>query len=120
VARLHEVLAWVAIVLNGVTGAWVLAANWMENLRSKTMWFGVHTAHAVVAVQVTVGALLVAGSDLEVDGTHMFYGFLTLLAVGLIVGYRQLAQYRYLLYGLGGLFIMGLSIRAMTLNAIAG
>ena len=50
----------------------------------------------------------------------MFYGFLTLLAVGLIIGYRQLAQYRNLLYGLGGLFIMGLSIRAMTLTPLAG
>ena len=83
------------------------------------MWWAVHAAHAVVAVQVTVGALLVAGSDIDVSQVHMFYGFLTLLSVGLIIGYRQLSQYRYLLYGLGGLFIMGLSIRAMTIEAIA-
>ena len=48
----------------------------------------------------------------------MFYGFLTLLAVGLIIGYRQLSQYKHLLYGVGGLFIMGLAIRAMTISAI--
>ncbi len=119
-ARLHDILAWVAVIANGLTGAWVLAANWVEGVRSRAMWIAVHIAHAVVAIQVTLGALLVAGSDVDVDQTHMFYGFLTLLAVGLIIGYRQLAQYRYLLYGLGGLFIMGLGIRAMTINALPG
>jgi hypothetical protein len=34
--------------------------------------------------------------------------------VAIIYSYRhQLAQYLYLLYGLGGLFVMGLAIRAM-------
>jgi hypothetical protein len=35
-------------------------------------------------------------------------------AVGIIYSYRpQLQPYVYLLYGLGGLFIMGLAIRAV-------
>jgi hypothetical protein len=43
----------------------------------------------------------------------MFYGFLTIISVGIIYSYReQLRDRLYLLYGLGGLFIMGLGIRA--------
>ncbi len=55
----------------------------------------------------------------EADGTHMFYGFLTFVGVGIILGYRHLSEYKYLLYGIGGLFVMGLAIRAMFLNPIA-
>ena len=41
-----------------------------------------------------------------------------ILAVGIIYSYRaQLAPHRYLLYGLGGLFLMGLGIRAMIVGA---
>ena len=44
----------------------------------------------------------------------MFYGFVAIISVALIYSYRQqMERYRYLLYGLGGLFIMGLAIRAM-------
>jgi len=45
---------------------------------------------------------------------HMFYGFVAIIAVGIIYSYRQQLRHRlYLLYGLGGLFIMGLGIRAV-------
>jgi hypothetical protein len=48
----------------------------------------------------------------------MFYGFVAILTVGIIYSYRaQLARHRYLLYGLGGLFLMGLGIRAMIVGA---
>ena len=44
---------------------------------------------------------------------HMFYGFLTIISVAIIYSYRhQLREKLYLLYGLGGLFIMGLALRA--------
>ena len=46
--------------------------------------------------------------------SHMFYGFVAIIAVGIIYSYRQQMRYRlYLLYGLGGLFVMGLGIRAL-------
>ena len=39
-------------------------------------------------------------------------------SVAIIYSYRlQIAQYRYLLYGGGGLFLMGLGIRAMPVGA---
>jgi hypothetical protein len=44
----------------------------------------------------------------------MFYGFVAIIAVGIIYSYRQQLRHRlYLLYGLGGLFVMGLGIRAL-------
>jgi hypothetical protein len=45
---------------------------------------------------------------------HMFYGFVAIIAVAIIYSYRAQMRHRlYLLYGLGGLFLMGLGIRAM-------
>ena len=63
--------------------------------------------------------MLVGFTDVNADGEHMFYGFLTFAGVGIIIGYRHLSEYKYLLYGIGGLFVMGLAIRAMFLNPIA-
>jgi len=57
---------------------------------------------------------LVAGQDLKAPQFHMFYGFVAIMAVGIIYSYRQQLRRRlYLLYGGGGLFIMGLGIRAL-------
>jgi hypothetical protein len=68
-----------------------------------------------VFVQVGLGVGMVAGQHLEAPQFHMFYGFVAIIAVGIIYSYRnQIArQYLYLLYGGGGLFIMGLGIRAL-------
>ena len=44
----------------------------------------------------------------------MFYGFVAIIAVGHHLLYRTQMRHRlYLLYGLGGLFVMGLGIRAL-------
>ena len=45
---------------------------------------------------------------------RMFYGFVAIIAVAIIYSYRTQMRHRlYLLYGLGGLFLMGLGIRAL-------
>jgi hypothetical protein len=70
-----------------------------------------------VFVQVALGAALVAIEDIEAPEFHMFYGFLCIIAVAIVYSYRnQLEAYRYLLFGGGSLFIMGLAIRAMFLG----
>ena len=44
----------------------------------------------------------------------MFYGFVAIISVGLLYAYRNaLRANMYLLYGFGGLFLMGLGIRAV-------
>jgi len=67
-----------------------------------------------VFVQVGLGVGLVAGQKYVAPKFHMFYGFVAIIAVGILYSYRQQMRSRlYLLYGGGGLFIMGLGIRAM-------
>ena len=61
------------------------------------------------------------GRDTEPYEFHMFYGFVALLAVGLIYSYRtHLRAHIHLFYGLGSLFLMGLGLRAMTLGPTGG
>ena len=51
---------------------------------------------------------------------HAFYGFVAIIAIAIIYSYRaQLKSRVYLLYGFGGLFLMGLSIRAMLVGQAA-
>lgn len=118
-SSLHEILAWVVIVATAIAGSWATLAHWLESLRRDALWVIQHISHALVVTQVFVGSMLVGFGDIEADQTHMFYGFLTFVGVGLIIAYRHLSEYRYLLYGLGGLFVMGLSIRALLLDGLA-
>ena len=65
-------------------------------------------------MQVGLGVGLVAGQKLKAPKFHLFYGFVAIIAVGILYSYRQQIRHRlYLLYGGGGLFVMGLGIRAM-------
>ena len=77
------------------------------------------TAAAAVAIagQAVLGVPLISVEDREAPQFHMFYGFVALAAVGIIYSYRQqLEAHRYLLYGLGGWFLMGLATRAMVIG----
>jgi hypothetical protein len=48
----------------------------------------------------------------------MFYGFVAIISVAILYAYRSsLRANLYLLYGLGGLFLMGLGIRAVIVGA---
>ena len=71
-----------------------------------------------IFVQVAMGVALVSGQGIEAPQFHMFYGFVAIITVGIIYSYRQqLMKHRFLLYGFGGLFLMGLGIRAMLVGA---
>lgn len=116
---IHESFAWVVIISNGLAGLWVLAANWIEALRTRAMWWFVVIAELTIFVQVAMGVGMVAGQGIEAPKFHMFYGFVAIIAVGLIYSYRQqMEKHRYLLYGLGSFFIMGLGIRALLVGQV--
>jgi hypothetical protein len=115
---LHESWAWFVVIGNGLAGVWALGAHWVAGLRSRALWWFVGLAEVSIFVQVTFGVALVSAQDIDPPQFHMFYGFVAILAVGIIYSYRsQLAGRRYLLYGLGSLFLMGLGIRAMLVGA---
>ena len=111
---IHEGLAWVMVIGNGLAGAWALAAHRADSLRGRALWWFTALVQVVIAVQVTLGVGLVAGQDIEPPQFHLFYGFVALITVGIVYSYRQsLRPHRHLLYGFAGLFLMGLGIRAM-------
>ena len=110
----HENFAWFVVIGNGLAGLWALAAHFRVPLRTRALWWFTFVVELSVFVQVSLGVGMVAGQDIEAPQFHMFYGFLTIIAVAIIYSYRhQLSDRRYALYGGGGLFIMGLGIRAM-------
>ena len=112
--EVHEGWSWVVIVGNGLAGLWAGAAHWLPSLRTRALWWFTVFVELAVFVQVGLGVGMVAGQGREAPQFHMFYGFVAIIAVGIIYSYRQQLRHRlYLLYGGGGLFIMGLGIRAM-------
>ncbi len=115
----HVAWAWVVIVTNGAAGGWALAAHRYEHLRRPALWVFTAVAEAAVFVQVVVGVVLIQGRDTGPFQFHMLYGFTAAFTVAIIYSYRaQLHAHRYLLYGFGGLFLMGLGIRNMVIPAV--
>ena len=113
-AGFHRGWAWVVIAGNGLAGLWALGAHRSPALRVPALWWFTAGAQFSAFVEVALGAAMVAGRDVPGLQFHMFYGFVILVAVGIIYSYRQQLRHRlYLLYGLGGLFIAGLAIRAL-------
>lgn len=113
---LHDLWAWVVVMGNGLAGAWCLGAHWKPRLRVRGMWAAVVFVQVTIFVQVAMGVYMVAAQGIEAPGMHMFYGFISLVTVGILYAYReQMRAQLYLLYGAGGLFLMGLGLRAMYL-----
>ena len=111
---IHEGWSWMVIIGNGMAGLWALAAMRWPSLRSRALWWFTAFAEFTVFVQVALGVGLVAGQGFTAPQFHMFYGFVAIIAIGILYSYRhQLSHRLYVLYGLGGLFVMGLGIRAM-------
>jgi hypothetical protein len=106
------------ILANGLAGVWSLAATRLESLRTRALWWFTVLAELTVFVQVVLGVYLVSGEKLEAPKFHMFYGFVAIIAIAILYSYRQPMRHRlYQLYGFGGLFIMGLGIRALLVGA---
>lgn len=102
------------IISNGLAGVWALAAHKVMPLRTRALWWFTGLAQFTIFVQVALGVILVNKQKLEFPAFHAFYGFVAIMAVAIIYSYRaQLKTRAYLLYGGGGLFLMGLGIRAM-------
>ncbi len=112
------VLAWVVIIANGLVGAWALAAHRLPPLRQRALWWSTGAAQVAMFVQVALGVAAMSSEGVEAEQLHMFYGFVALLSIGCLYAYRAQLKHRlHLLYGFGGLFIMGLGIRAVLLGA---
>ena len=111
---LHVVVGWAVIFANAVAGLWALGAHYLDRLRRRELWWFTVLAQVLVMGQAAIGVTIQSQEDLEAPDFHLLYGFTMLAVVMILYGYRvQVPQYRYLLYAGGGLFLMGLGIRAM-------
>jgi hypothetical protein len=114
VRDVHAAWAWFVIIGNGLAGAWSLAAHRWPQMRSRALWWFVGLVQVGVFVQVTLGVVLVSKYKREAAQFHQFYGFVAVIAVAILYSYRASLKHKlYLLYGFGGLFLMGLGIRAI-------
>ena len=112
--EVHTSWSWIMIIGNGLAGLWALVAHKNIALRSRALWWFTGIAQVSVFVQVVLGVAVVNRNKIEYPAFHAFYGFVAIIAIAIIYSYRaQLKSKMYLLYGFGGLFIMGLGIRAM-------
>ena len=118
--NLHTSWAWVVIIGNAIAGIWELSAHKVVALRSRALWWFTVCTQLSVFIQVILGVIMVNRDKLEFPQFHAFYGFVSIIAIAIIYSYRaQLKSRVYLLYGFGGLFLMGLSIRAMLVGQAA-
>jgi hypothetical protein len=112
--EVHTSWSWIMIIGNGLAGLWALVAHKNIALRSRALWWFTGIAQVAVFVQVVLGVAVVNRDKIEYPAFHAFYGFVAIIAIAIIYSYRaQMKSKMYLLYGFGGLFIMGLGIRAM-------
>ena len=119
----HDVTAWFLIASNALVGAWALAAQRFRPLRSRVLWWATGVAQVSTFVVAGIGALIVNREGVPLDSFHALYGFSTIFAVAILYSYRGspfIADKVHLLYGCGGLFIMGLGIRALFLGTHPG
>jgi len=112
----NRVWGYAAIVANFLAGTYTLSAWRWPRLRTRWLWWPTIAAEAMMMIQVFLGVLLVSAQGFKPPRFHMFYGFVAFIAVGLLYSYRYVwraTNRMELAYGLGGLFIMGLGIRAV-------
>jgi len=119
ISDIHEGWAWVMIIGNAFAGIWALAAHKITQLRTRALWWFTGFTQFSIFVQVTLGVIMVNKYKTEFPAFHAFYGFVAIMAVAIVYSYRlQLKSRVYLLYGFGGLFLMGLGIRAMLVGQV--
>jgi hypothetical protein len=113
---IHKQFAWVVVVGNALAGVWAIGAHFWKPLRTRVLWWFTWAVEIAIFVQVILGVSVQERDGIEAPQFHTFYGFVAIIAVAIIYAYRyQLREHIYLLYGGGGLFLMGLGIRAMIL-----
>ena len=113
---MHLFACWVLVIGNGLAGIWALTANRLAWLKTAWLWWFTGFVLLWVFVQLTIAALHLNASDGAPESFHVFYGVLSAVTVAILYSYKsQLNRHQNALYGWGGLFIMGLGIRALIL-----
>jgi len=118
----HSTFGYVVIGANGFAGLVALLAWATPSLRGRWVWVVTIAAEAALLLEVVLGVVVEASDRYAAERFHLFYGFVAFLTVGLAYQYRD--SFRgggdapawrtmEMFYGLVGLFLMGLGIRAV-------
>lgn len=111
---LYRTGLWVQVGVNAAAGLWALAAHRWPMVRSRALWVFTVVAQLVVTANVVMASVLLARYDWEFPELHMLYEFSGLVAIGIVYSYaQQMKPRRFLIYGGGGLFLMGLALRSL-------
>lgn len=114
---LHTTIAFLLIISNVITGIWGVLIDKKVIKTPRFFWIAIVVAQTIVFAQAVIGVVIQAEEDIEPNDFHYLYGFSMIIAIALLYGYRNtIGNKKYLLYGLGSFFIMGLGIRAMFLG----
>ena len=112
----HVFACWVLVIGNGLAGIWALTANRLSWLQTVWLWWFTGFFQLWVFVHLTIAALHLNANEVAPQSFHVFYGVLSAVTVAILYSYKnQMKQHQNALYGWGGLFIMGLGIRALVL-----
>ena len=112
----HAVWGYVAITFNAVVGIAALVAWRVPRWRGRWLWIATIVAESAMLLQIGLGVIMVSSKDYTAPKFHLFYGILAFLTISLAFAYRDQmrgAGRREMSYGLVGLFVMGLGIRAI-------
>lgn len=85
-------------------------------MRGRPVWVATIAAEGAILLQVLTGVILVSSKQYDAPRFHMFYGFVAFITVGLAYSYRYAMKgdgKMEMWYGLVGLFLMGVGIRAV-------
>ena len=105
---------YVAIVANAIAGIIGVIAWKKPRFRGRYVWVATIFAEGAIMLQVLVGVIMVSSKKYEAPRFHMFYGFVAFITVGLAYSYRYAMKGKMeMWYGLVGLFLMGVGIRAV-------
>tara|TARA_A100001037_G_scaffold199139_1_gene178163 strand:- start:291 stop:665 length:375 start_codon:yes stop_codon:yes gene_type:complete len=114
----HTAFALVVIFSNAAAAILAFVAHRVRAYGGRSFWAFIVLAQTMVFVQAILGVALQSDENLPPRDFHYLYGFSMIVFIALLYGYRsQVGERRYLLYGFGSLFIMGLGIRAFFIGS---
>ena len=58
--NIHQSFAWFVIIGNALAGTWALAANWIQPLRTRALWWFIVIVELSIFVQVGMGVAMVS------------------------------------------------------------
>jgi hypothetical protein len=114
VGELHRQTGWYVAGLMGAVGLWGLALAVFRRTPGRVFAIAFGVAVTGMLAQVAMGVWAFSQDGINPGNQHVFYGVVIVFSLTFAYIYRaQLAKRPALSYGLLGLFIMGLGLRAI-------